>query len=319
MKWCLFNLQQMGLSNTFYAIKEGTMIRKPLDYKIKQVVFKCVIIVLLFVVLIIGIKIAIHFNNFSGTKNLYIIKALLMFDPSFVNKKNSKGFTPLHWAVLNNSINIASLLLGKNADCDAKNNFGSTPLHYAALNGSAEMVQLLLSNKADINVKDNDNKTPLHYVVDHNNIREDIINKLCPNYQHDLECGLDISVESLQFIKKIKYNLPHSNYQKVLTMLLANHANVDAKTKEGYTPLTYAALEGEKDQVLELLNNHASVKDEDKESPLTCAISGGNIDIVKILLNHNVNVNIQREYNWTPLLDALKIKKYKNGRLVAQI
>jgi len=62
------------------------------------------------------------------------IRLLLNHNPNLVFSKNSEGFTALHYAAFG-YMEIANLLLAKNADVNAKTGKGETPLHYAASYG----------------------------------------------------------------------------------------------------------------------------------------------------------------------------------------
>ena len=70
--------------------------------------------------------------------------------------------TPLHDASLNNSTEVAQLLLQHNANIEARDENNRTPLHDATSSNSPRMVQLLLEHNADTEAKDEDNGTPLH-------------------------------------------------------------------------------------------------------------------------------------------------------------
>ena len=75
------------------------------------------------------------------------------------------GSLPLHFAVLNNNLEMALLLLDHKVDPNAFNHFGETPLHWASFKGYTAMIQLLLAAKANIEQADYDSETPLHWSV----------------------------------------------------------------------------------------------------------------------------------------------------------
>lgn len=60
--------------------------------------------------------------------------------------------TPLHWAVLSDSVNVARSLLGKGADVGARDSWQRTPLHWAARYGRYEICEMLLSVAAEWDV-----------------------------------------------------------------------------------------------------------------------------------------------------------------------
>lgn len=74
--------------------------------------------------------------------------------------KDSEGRTPLHWAVDRGHLNIAELLVSRNAEVNAKDNEGQTPLHYAAMCERGDIAEYLVKHKADRNLKDNEGDSP---------------------------------------------------------------------------------------------------------------------------------------------------------------
>ncbi len=65
------------------------------------------------------------------------------------NRSDQQGSTPLHYAARFNRLEIARLLLERQAEPDAVDHFGWTPLHLAAQQGHAEIVRLLLGHEAN--------------------------------------------------------------------------------------------------------------------------------------------------------------------------
>ena len=78
-----------------------------------------------------------------------------------VNVKDNSGWTPLHWAVDYNRLEIAQFLIPSGAELNAKDKLGQTPLHRAAVRNSLAVAELLISSGADLDAKDNRGNTPL--------------------------------------------------------------------------------------------------------------------------------------------------------------
>jgi Protein kinase domain/Ankyrin repeats (3 copies) len=82
------------------------------------------------------------------------------------NAKDANGSTLIHYAVINNQVDIAKLLIDRGADIHTHyREDGHTVLHLAVLYQDGEMTKLLLDNKADPNTRDNFKFTPLHVAV----------------------------------------------------------------------------------------------------------------------------------------------------------
>jgi ankyrin repeat protein len=116
------------------------------------------------------------------------------------NAKDAKGSSLLHYAVTNNRLEIAQVLINKGADVNARyDEDGHTVLHLAVLHPDGDMTKLLLTNKANPNVRDNLTYTPLHI---------SILRELTP-YTVDLRSyyGLANSLSDRQSIKPMQYLL----------------------------------------------------------------------------------------------------------------
>src|SRR5262249_44832463 len=95
------------------------------------------------------------------------IRAQIKYKPDLVFSKDViSGFTPLHFAALSDTRDLADLLLASQADVNAKDRDRATPLHYAVKTGNADVVGLLLVNQADINAKAKYGQTPLHFAAE---------------------------------------------------------------------------------------------------------------------------------------------------------
>ncbi|KAH0541543.1 hypothetical protein FGG08_004018, partial [Glutinoglossum americanum] len=94
--------------------------------------------------------------------NLDLVKYFLN-EGGDVNLRGRDGMLPLHWAAKLGHHDVANFLLRGDAKRDASDNAGRTPLHWAAKGGHEVVVkQLLETGKADAGSKDRGGRTPLH-------------------------------------------------------------------------------------------------------------------------------------------------------------
>jgi ankyrin repeat protein len=95
-------------------------------------------------------------------------------------------------------------------------------------------------------------------------------------------------------------------YKEIVSLLLANHADVNAKDVGGTTPLHLAAAEGHLEVVRMLLAAKADPNATDRVqiTPLLLASAAGYHQTVALLLAHHANVNAQDHAGMTPLLLA---------------
>ena len=81
------------------------------------------------------------------------------------NCKDSRGHTPLHYAICNNHLEVVRYFINEQ-HCDpmARNILGNTPLHYACNHSHIDIVKYLLSTgKVDPLAKNNNGESPLMY------------------------------------------------------------------------------------------------------------------------------------------------------------
>jgi hypothetical protein len=75
------------------------------------------------------------------------------------------GRTPLHLTVINNCIDLASMILRAGADINAVDYYGNSPLHVAVFCHRENMMSMLLREGAQVNLRNGQGFTPLHVAV----------------------------------------------------------------------------------------------------------------------------------------------------------
>lgn len=109
----------------------------------------------------------------------------------------------------------------------------------------------------------------------------------------------------------LHYSVSHSNFQVVKKLLDADVCNVNQQNKAGYTPIMLAALaavETPKDmRIVEELFSKGDVNaraSQAGQTGLMLAVSHGRMDMVRALLGHGADVNIQDDEGSTALMCA---------------
>ncbi|GAB1600874.1 BRCA1-associated RING domain protein 1-like [Argonauta hians] len=82
-----------------------------------------------------------------------------------IMKKNAKGETPLHVAVIKNNLSKVCSQISEGANVNTKDHAGWTPLHEACHHGYEKVAKMLLDNGALINTPGSENDTALHDAV----------------------------------------------------------------------------------------------------------------------------------------------------------
>ena len=107
---------------------------------------------------------------------------------------------------------------------------------------------------------------------------------------------------------------------EILKKHLINGAHINAKDKEGMTPLHKAVARGNKEIVKYLIDNGANlnIKDQRKGSPLHWAAFAGRMNMCELLVINGADINLMNKDDLTPL-DLTpapnKIEKSESGDL----
>lgn len=151
-----------------------------------------------------------------------------------VNIMTRNGETPLYYAVYNDDIELADLLIKKGADVNVGKD-DETPLHHVARYGQVELVKLLIDCGAELEILDHCGFTPLLSTVKlgQENKNAALILKTL------LEAGADAKGSDSYGDTAL-----HGIKRKDLCRILIDHgADVNARNNKGLTPLHGAPYE----------------------------------------------------------------------------
>jgi cytohesin len=157
-----------------------------------------------------------------------------------VNVKNTRGYTPLHWAVSQNHKDVVEFLIAEGADVDARSNGDSTPLHFVKNKAVAET---LITNGADMEVKDNKGYTPLLRAAKYRT--KEVVEAL-------LEAGALVDAKEKEEGQTPLHFAARRGNLEIAEALIAAGAEVNALDRSGDTPLDRS----EGAQTAELLRRH---------------------------------------------------------------
>ncbi len=247
-----------------------------------------------------------------------------------------QGDTPLSWAASLGKIELVKALLENGADPNIKMPGGETALMSAVVNNDVEAARLLLEKGADINAGDDGGMTALMHAAALENVQ--ILEFL-------LEKGADINAQTkqggtaflctlpLQKAKAAEVLLKHgcrldlktaageTAFQRAVALnsckivrLMGDHVKQEFEVGKG-GPFLLSALQSSKPDMLESLlaigvNPNDALDPEGRMmsrevTPLIFAVVTKRLDMVKVLMNHQVN--LEHRFNGKTALEYAEL------------
>ncbi len=217
-------------------------------------------------------------------------------------------------------------LLDHGAEANAEGDNGENPLHkvscgeYEPQEGRVRVAQLLLERGVDINARCKDHCTPLFLASYCGKL--EIVRLL-------LDHGAEVSAETNNGdnpLHAVTYGRQKSQEDgvRVARLLLERGVNVNARRNDHCTPLLLASYHG-KLEIVRLLLDHgaeADVEADNGENPLHKVLCGKHdpredgVRVARLLLERGVDVNVQRNDNRTPLHIASYYGNLETARLL---
>jgi ankyrin repeat protein len=206
----------------------------------------------------------LHHAALTGTGPAAELLLARSADP---NAHSATGLTPLHIAATRNATNVVARLLARSADVNARDAHGNTPLHLAAAYGAVGTVQLLLARKAQPSLKNLEGKTPLDIATA----------ATAPLIVTQLGPDADTVV--------LRWALEHDNIAILTSLLQRKPVLVRQQDVQQSTPLHTAAARGNRPIVELLLARGADINARGKNgvTPLRAAITAKQPAIVAFL------------------------------------
>lgn len=161
---------------------------------------------------------------------------------------------------------------------------GLAPLHFSAMRGSYQVVKLLLDHGADPHKAVGSGWTPIQFAARYGQAHAvAVLLKVVTWQSYSMEMQLWLTVAQ-QFTPM--HLSVFSGSQAIVRALLIQKWPIDVRTAKGHTPLHYACMLNQQDNVRLLLNRGADpvARDEDEMTPLLLAAEAGHVNVMWYLL-----------------------------------
>ncbi|MCC6005912.1 MAG: ankyrin repeat domain-containing protein, partial [Thermofilum sp.] len=238
-------------------------------------------------------------------------------------------------------------MLGDISGVDTQIRRWMTPLHVAAIAGSSYVAQVLFVHLSAVNMRDESGSTPLHVVAkriyEHSkffdlltsNISNPIINIVSNIFVPDTSAFItNLLIDFLKYfgffeayLKKddlyaalVFLDKHYLDIARTLVMPTSYRGDINAKDREGNTPLHYAAGSISKEFAKLLIDEGADVNAKNKfgRTPLHIAAAENREENVQLLIESGADVDARDEYGWTPLHWAVKEGHQKVVKLLIE-
>ena len=226
-----------------------------------------------------------------------------------VNARAGDGATALHWAAYRDQIELVRLLLGSGASVNATNDLGVTPLWVAATSRGTTTVEALLAAGANPNLVPPTGETPLMIASRMGNVEAikvliahgaNVNAKEAARGQTALMWAIsDRQPQAARLLLEAGADLhARTLASRRFVQLCCGEYNGDSRGTAwveygGFTPLLFAAREGEIASAKYLLAAGANVNDTaaDGASALAVAAFSGQSALAELLIQHGADPN----------------------------
>jgi ankyrin repeat protein len=242
-------------------------------------------------------------------RNRTLVRELLATGAD-VNAAQVDGMTALHWAVYNDDVETAGLLVRSRANVNATNRYGVPPLSIACTNGNATLVRLLLDAGANANASLPGGETVLMTAARVGNL--EAVKAL-------LARGANPNAQERRDQTALMWAAAEG-HTTVVRALIEAGSDLKATLASGFTPLFFAVREGHIDVVRVLLEAGVNVNEtltpkanrpastvstiykpvRNGTSPLLLAVENGHFELAIALVEAGADPNDQRS-GFTPL------------------
>ena len=220
----------------------------------------------------------------------------LLSDHVEVNAPQPDGTTALAWAVRHDDVATVEALIKAGADVKSANRYGVTPMNLAATNGGAAMIRKLLDGGADANTATPSGETALMTAARTGSL--DAVTLL-------LDRGGNVNASETMHGQTALMWAVLENHPDMVKLLLTRGAEINAHTKVTRPKGEYVPARAGGASGTGIIRQRALPTADGGMTPLLFAVRDGNVDMIRLLLDHGADLGQSSGNHTSPLLIAL--------------
>ncbi|XP_071085923.1 serine/threonine-protein phosphatase 6 regulatory ankyrin repeat subunit B-like [Haliotis cracherodii] len=239
----------------------------------------------------------LHVSCIGGHLHMvvYVLSGFI-FD---INSRGEVGRTPVMLAAEEGHRQVFNLLVSRNCNLHLDDSCGNNIIHVACLGGRVEMVNYLLAyNTLGIKSRGRDGRTSIMSAAEKGHL--DVFKLL-------MSKGCDVMLNDDHGDSILHIACSGGSMDMVAYILSLGQFDINSRGRWGRTLVMVAAEKGNR-PVLDFLVNEGgdlSLMDDENDNILHVACIGGNVEMVKHLLQMNIsNINSKGKYGRTPVMLA---------------
>jgi ankyrin repeat protein len=253
-----------------------------------------------------------------------LVRHIAIKHPEFVNAIGGSYGFPLDAALYRNNFPVAELLLKHGGRVDVRDARNQTALHKTIDQHdevTIDRVQFLLEHGADVNAQRDDLWTPLHLAL---HAGEHTVARMLPDHQADVNARDDDGHAPLHLLSRWEAQHGEEDGSEDANLLLKRGANANEKDKDDATPLHPASYHKRLEIVRVLLDHGANIDMENdrNKTPLQIAIAGNGrvqgdgVGVVRLLVAHGAEAYARAKYHLTTSDLTCCLGKEKIGQVL---
>nr|XP_023013183.1 uncharacterized protein LOC111503176 [Leptinotarsa decemlineata] len=239
----------------------------------------------------------------KNTTVLSLLYSLCEYTPSFLNLRNNRGWSHLHWfAHQGNEVWVEKILEFPSIEVDAACIQGNTPFILSILKKNLRTAELLKNKGANINIGNKNKMTALHFSASRG--LYDCTEKLI---QWGAKLDTKTTYGATPLIKASSWGRT-----KIVELLLKNGADIDSVDKNDWTSLHHA-IKRKKFKVIKALVEHGAnvnATTSNGHTPLITACINNVSRAVQILIKSSFSIDFSH-YSESERGNALSIARKK--------